>query len=345
MAGCLRPWSMSRGLHGSLRGIAVVWAVAVTAPPSALAGDLSWTAPATCPERAQVLFELERALGTPLAQATTLVFRVRIEHAQPALQAVLHVVDELAPQPLERVLVGTDCRRLVDELVLAMALASQASPNANPERPAPEPVGVPPATPTAAPPPIAGAAVDDTGLETNGTAFPERWGVSLWMLGDVGSLPRAGMGTSLAIRAGWSDLEFRAVGSLLFEQHATVDAEGMGAAVGGDVGLAAGSLSACVTPAINADWLSLCLGFEAGRLSGQGTGIARPDSRGVLWLAPRADVSLLFPLPGTRMRAGVVLTAESVLSRDEFVIPGQGSVHRPASAVGRAALGVEFASP
>jgi hypothetical protein len=43
---------------------------------SARASELSWEGAPDCPDRGQLLFELERALGKPLSQAGPLAFHV-----------------------------------------------------------------------------------------------------------------------------------------------------------------------------------------------------------------------------------------------------------------------------
>jgi hypothetical protein len=87
---------------------------------------------------------------------------------------------------------------------------------------------------------------------------------------------------------------------------------------------------------------SACLGWELGQLSGEGSGVARPERARVLWSAPRLDIAARVALAVPYAGIGLSLTAEAPLNRDDFTV-GRGAVYRPPVVVGRAAIGVDFA--
>jgi hypothetical protein len=312
---------------------------------SAFAGELRWEPPTLCADQEQLSFQVERALGAALEGATSLVFRVRTERAKDQLRAWLSIVDTEKKAPaLERVLLASDCRQLIDGLVVAITLAvgNREEQPAAAEVPA---VSAAPQVAEPVAPSLVAADVEDS--PTPAAVDPGQrhpWAASVWLVGDAGSLPHPGLGAALAVQAGWPELQLRALGSVLFEQQTTTRS-GAAGPLGAELQLVSGTLSACAGPAWAGDWLSVCLGPEVGRLSGSGAGVESPKHRGTLWLAPRADLGLSFALPGTRFRAGVMLTAATPLTRDEFVIDGIGTVHRAASLVGRAAVGLELTSP
>jgi hypothetical protein len=109
---------------------------------------------------------------------------------------------------------------------------------------------------------------------------------------------------------------------------------------GATLGLAMGGLLVCSRWFESHSVTSLtCLGGEAGRLSGSGSGVSNPRHGGSAWLAPRLDVAAFVDIPDTPLQMGFWMTAAAPLNRDEFSIGGVGRVYRPPSVVGRGALG------
>jgi hypothetical protein len=114
---------------------------------------------------------------------------------------------------------------------------------------------------------------------------------------------------------------------------------------GADLGLFAGALSACVVPFGSSASLTVyaCAGWELGRLSGVATGVQMPRHGAALWSAPRTDLGMSWGILETGLRLGALLTLERPLARDDFELRELGSVHRPPSVVGRAAVGLDWA--
>ena len=79
-------------------------------------------------------------------------------------------------------------------------------------------------------------------------------------------------------------------------RHAVrVSGERLADDTGGDFLLTFGALLACASQAIGKPTLLGCVGFELGRLSGEGVGV-RPRLGTVTWLAPTTEVGIQLPL-------------------------------------------------
>src|SRR5688572_19686710 len=120
------------------RALASSLALLVATPgASAHASDLSWSGPAECSQREQLLFQIERALGASLAETAPFPFQVHVERTTPDVRARLVVQgDGDASSVKERLLVAPDCSQLVDTLAIAVALAIEAARSEVEARPA-----------------------------------------------------------------------------------------------------------------------------------------------------------------------------------------------------------------
>jgi hypothetical protein len=309
----------------------------------AFASDLGWSGPADCAQSEQLLFQVEQALGAPLADTGDVHLQVHVARSTPTARALLRIEDEAAePAVSERSLVAPDCEKLVDTLAVAITLALDA---AAPRRVLPVPASAPAPTTVASARAGAAPASDVVSAEPQSatTARPVVRVVAR-VLGDVGSLPSPTFGLGLGARLAWSRLQLELLGTLWSEQHASLDVSGLPGA-GADVALATGTLSLCSTPlGLDGDplVLALCLGWEMGRLSGEGTGISRPRQAGGLWLAPAASLGLTWR-PAPALGLGAHIGAATPLGRGEFYLDRLGTVHEPASVVARAGLGVDVA--
>jgi hypothetical protein len=264
----------------------------------------------------------------------------------------MDVAGEAHEAQRRRVLVASDCSRLADLVAVTAAIALGSNDGAGDAGDAETAPGVArgelarnetaslPRGTEAPPPGVAdrpepGELASSSPLPAWSPAF------SLWFLGDAGSLERPGAGLALGAGLGHANLQLRALATLLFEQRATLDA-GRTPGAGADLALAAAALSVCAAPfALGSRWgVHGCAGWELGRLSGEGTGVLRPHAGAALWSAPRFDATLGWALGSLEL--GAMLTLAVPLVRDDFVLGGLGDVHRPASVVGRAALGINW---
>jgi hypothetical protein len=140
----------------------------------------------------------------------------------------------------------------------------------------------------------------------------------------------------------WRALQVRVLGTLLFEQQVQIGGA-PSPAPGAELQLVTGSLLACTAPIgqLRARLASVaCLGGELGQLAGRGTDISSPRRRSALWAAPRVELGGFWAVPESSLRVGVIATVAVPLNRDEFVLSGIGTVHRPPNVVGRLSLGV-----
>lgn len=333
----------------SRRGLATLASalLAASLARSAAASDLGWSGPADCAQSEQLLFQVEQALGAPLADTGRVHLQVHVARTTPTARALLRIEDESAePSLSQRSLVAPDCEKLVDTLAVAITLALEAA--APPRDTAPSPTGA------AVPAPVASAPRPLSPPRTPHPADvvasePESAGgagavvrVVARVLGDVGSLPSPALGLGLGAQLVWSRLQLELFGTSWGEQHARLNVSGLPEA-GADVALVTGTLSACSTPLGAAPAplvLALCLGWEMGRLSGEGTGITAPRQANGLWLAPEANVGLTWR-PAQALGLGARLGAATPLGRGEFYLDRLGTVHQAASVVARAGLSLD----
>jgi hypothetical protein len=200
----------------------------------------------------------------------------------------------------------------------------------------PRPAPAPPAPTPTPPPPVAPApAVIVSTPQVKRLERPS-FALSAGAVGDVGALPGPGVGLEIGGALSLSSLRLIARGTVFASQEKRL-ADGSG----GDFTFAFGTLLACGQVVAGRPTVLGCAGFELGRLSGDGVGLARPRTGGAMWQALAAEVGVLVPV--TRRMAAVVRGGASVpLSRPEFIVDGAARVHRAASLDGRLALGLEL---
>jgi len=317
--------------------VAGVLAAAFPASPAA-ASELRWDGDPACPDRDQLRFELERALGKPLADAGDLVFTVAVQSTPERVTARLRLDEgDAARAGDERVLVGASCAELTDTLAVAISLAIGRSDGET----------EPPLSPLTAPPPeaparAAAATLDVGRLDETSVAVGPRPSAMALLVVDVGSLPQPAVGAGLGLALSWDRLRLQLGAVLFYPQRAEL---GAGSGANAELGLTLGTASAC-TPLFRSPSGSLslpgCLGLELGRLEGVGSGVAAPRSREILWLAPRAEVGLAWAPPDTRLSLEMLLGAVLPLNRDAFVFDGIGTAHRPSRVAGRLGANLNF---
>lgn len=313
-------------------------ACTLCAAPAAAAAELALAEPASCTTRDELSFRVERLLGQPLAQVEAMQLSVRIEPSRAGYDARLHVSRPADVAPGTRALHAASCAELTEALALAIVVAIGADPEPSlPAGPAPTPPD-PPALPEAEP-------VAPTDKPTAAPTTGPAWFGAAWMVADTGTLPAPGLGVALGVGLSWPDVQLRVVGTVLPEREGFLqlaDASPPGASIG----LLAGSVAACVPFAVKSSALGLsaCAGWELGQLSGSGTHISTPFHQRRFWSAPRFDVAGRWALSETALALEMLVTAAAPLTRDDFVVEGLGSVHRPANVVGRLGLGLSVST-
>jgi hypothetical protein len=296
-------------------------------------------------------------IGTPLAQAAPLHFDLWMTRDAGGFVARMGVVEQPGAAAKVRVLRAPDCDTLEDTVSVAVALALGAeAASGDAHEPEPSPAsGVPPSR--LLPRQDLAATRRDAGAESPNDGPPEAtdaeapepepgpWSAALsaWFLGDIGSLPAPSLGAAMAAELRWRRVQLVALGTLLFDRSVDISSSVV-PGVGATLGLALGGLLVCTRWFDSHSVTSLaCLGAEAGRLSGSGSGVSDPRRGESSWLAPRFDVAAFIDIPDTPLQVGLWMTAAAPLNRDDFSIGGVGSVYRPPSVVGRGAFGARVA--
>jgi hypothetical protein len=316
------------------------------------AAELTASGPRECADAVELWFRVERAIGMSLAQAAPLAFDVVMERTAAGYVARIGVVGaEPRAARLTRELSATECGKLVDAVSVAVALAlgaaapnpeGDAAPsaeraNAAGARSAAAAASVAPANRAA--PPHADAGDDTSRATTSASVAPS---ISLWLLGDAGSLPSPSLGAALGAELGWRKIELRALGTVLFEREMQLESPAS-PAPGAKLALITGGLFVCAAPfgSLRATLAPFaCFGAEIGRLSGVGTGVASPRRGSALWAAPLVQVGAAWSVPDTALGLAMTLVAATPLARDEFALRDIGTVHQPPSVVGRLSVGV-----
>jgi hypothetical protein len=299
---------------------------------AAIGAELSWESPPGCPERDEVAFRVERALGGELAAAAPRHYHVAVRRSPAGSFSA-----SLEAEGKARTLIAPDCGKLADAVAVAIALSLGMSEPAASEVVAPPE----PAAPSAPVPDVVAPPAPPAPSESSAA----RPSVSAWLLADAGTLPELGAGAALGFELGWSRLQLRLLAFLLFEQHVERAGQGLGPDAGADLSLYAGSISACAAALGSfraGSALFLCAGPELGYLSGSGTGVSEERTGGGLWLAPRLDLGGFWRVPGSSVALALNASAAVPLLRDNFVLEGGVPVHRASSVVGRLALGIEL---
>lgn len=318
--------------------------------PPARAAELDWRAPAACPDADELRFRIERAIAMPLRHAAALRFVIEVQAAQPGYTA--HV-DIAGTSGRRRTLTAAGCSELADMVTVSVALALGVGGSFTADQ-APPAVAPPPAGQSRTPQHTRAEASATAMQQPAADAIPSGdepraaagWspGFSLWLLGDTGSLPQPGAAFALAAHVQRAHLRVRATGSWYFEQREALSGVAVPAPAA-ELRLMTGTLSLCAAPSSGSEPRLLgfgCVGWELGRLSGEGMRVQRPRAGAALWSAPQLDAGASLALGATSLRLAAMFSLVVPLARENFVLGELGAVHRPPNVVGRAALGLEW---
>lgn len=305
---------------------------------AAAAAELALEEPCPCITRDELAFRIERLLGQPLSEVEEMQLSVRIGARPAGFVAELEVTRPSVAEEGIRALNAASCDALSEALALAIVVAIGADAEA------PPPAATPP-LPTAPardePAPVA-APIVAADPEAAGSG-PTLAGVA-WMVGDSGTLPAPGLGLGVGVALVWPGVEVRAVGTWLPKREGTLIATDP-SSPGTSIGLVAGSALGCVPVGVERAIVDVmaCVGWELGQLSGSGTHVSVPYEQRRLWSAARLDVAARWPVPGTPVGLELSVAGVVPFTRDEFILKDLGTVHRPASVIGRLGLGVSLA--
>jgi hypothetical protein len=258
--------------------------------------DLSWRAPAGCPDRHSVADDLGRLSDGAVVATAGAAHQARaVVREDPAgfvLELELHAADGAIEQ---RRLEGSDCTTLAFAAALMIAVAAAPVPTAARVVPAPgtavpEPRPAPaverPPSRGIAPAPIAPAPRRDAGPIRRHHAVVGAWAGPI-----VAVLP--GPGAILGGDVAW---RFASFGLQLEGWHAFAVREDLGAQVAVRAALSGGGLRLLFAPRVGPVELPLGVGVQAGVLHGSGTGDrVVPDRTRGWWSAVVAGVGLAWP--------------------------------------------------
>ena len=345
-------------------------AVRTAAAQPEAAFELEWDAPDGCSSESQVIATMTKLLDGPPADVS--------EQAMSARATVtrgegdrwnLRLATEHAGASWTRRLDGESCEELASAAALVLALAidpdavaansttstepassdgASSVPKAAFALPQPAPgasaAPLPMAAPT--PEPVAPPAPDRDRPPAQAPP-PERATADtralarLSLVGDVGTLPSAGGGGSVAVGYGIERFHLEGGALLLPGRRSLVDS---GDGKGGQVDLVAGGIAACYAIVPGDTEVAACAGAEAGVLRGEGFGVKNPASGTAPWVAGLVAADLSVPI-AEPVSLRVRLEALAPIVRERFVLDGLGEVHRAAPVAGRLMAGPEVHFP
>jgi hypothetical protein len=306
-----------------------VAALAVTATTNA--ATLRFSVPSDCDPRTDVIEDVERLIGRSLDEVDA-EFDVSITTRKNGGYELL-ISNPRSGKDAARRLTGETCAEIGNaaSVTLAIAMRLDAAPKAEPE-------ATPLTTPAARTRPAELQPVRDAAPRPRPPSAASEVPFALLGLSavvDTGALPAVVAGGELSAGVGWRSVRFLALGTFLAPASASLT-EGRG----GEFRLFAASPLVCFERARSVS-VRGCLGFELGRLSGEGTGVAASRLGSALWAAPRGELGVTFALgDGLAGVAGVGVLMP--LSRPPFVLDAGEQVHRSAAFDLRGRLGVEF---
>jgi hypothetical protein len=293
--------------------------VAEAEQPDGLRFDLTWDAPAGCPDGDAVKTDVLRLAGSWASNPHRLKAKGGIRrHAESGFSLLL--ATELDGESGERTLTNTSCQSLGDAAALMLALILN-----------PDLSRTSPAVPSQPPP----------SREAKGDKHPSHLS---WLLGAQGGL-QAGVlqdlssvfALSLGVASG--RLSLRLLPSVTLPQE--ISAEGS-PGIGGRVWAGGAALLGCWATAVGRGVLAPCLGFEVAMQKGNGRGVLQPRAETNYWSSAE-----LAGMAGYRVSDSVTLQLSAVgllpLHRPSLYLNDIGVVTRPAVVGFKASAGIEFA--
>ncbi|MEO7111358.1 MAG: hypothetical protein ABI183_13040 [Polyangiaceae bacterium] len=321
--------------RGGAPAFLVVWLAASRAfaeptPPLTEPGEvtLKWNAPAECPTSASVLAQIERNVGA--AKFARADVEANVSALGPRRWSV-HLVTNVDSAHGERSLEANTCAALADATALIVALTiAPAHDDVTPTpTTAPEPAKLKPIeTPEdreAAPSPKSRL----TGL------------VAVTLLGDLGTLPHAGVAPGITIGMMFEIFRAEISGNTWFTQDARSP---LSNSEGSHLQLLDLAARGCFRIPFRSIEIAPCLGAGLVHLSIAGFGETFPEQTDDWWLTARVDLvatwTIVDPI-AIRALVGAVAPFQRDAVDFEDSQGDRVELHRPALISGQAAIGVE----
>lgn len=280
-------------------------AIVVLAATPVYAAEVSWNAPADCPEQAVLHEEIEKRLDAPLA-SVALDVDASVEAQPDGFVAYVRVRGEVDDV---RTLTSTDCRELTEAvaLVIARLATSRTPPRAAP------PVPVTPAVPAV-------PAVRDRAAPP---ARASRWNGGLRVAGllGAGTAPGVGVAAELGAWVAWRQWGLVVSGSQWQERTVTLDDTMAGA----EIGLRALSLRAGWRPD-EAPWRTWLVA-QWGTIRGEGVELDESRSGTARWRAAGVGAGWALPITA-RVTAVAASEIEFVFDRARFTLDRGTELYR-----------------
>lgn len=315
--------------------VALTAALAVAPAPNA-ESTLAWSAPTGCPDRDAIVARIEAHLGTPLDAPRPVVVQASAEVVADSAGYLLRIEVRSDSGQRRREIAGGDCDELssVAALLVAIAIDPGVTTPTSDAQPEPEPAPEPEPEPEPEP---------DPEPEPEPDPAPRRVGGALRVAGGlaIGPLPGPAPLLSIAgaIRVRWFRGELAVAHRLARE---TTSRTGDGAVA--EIASTTAELAACGVPSLRIVEFPLCLGVEAGALTGRSREVRAPATGAGPWLAARGGGGVIV-LPIERLGIAIDLDVVVPLSRPGFVVEGVGELHRAAPAGVDGILGLEVRLP
>lgn len=303
-----------------VRLLALAW-VGPAAPADV---DLQWNAPASCPDRQQVL---EQALELVAMEADALggvSVRAQVrEGAGDSFEMDLRL--RTTSGTTERAMNAVTCETLAEATALALVIAAdEARALERLQQTSAAPLVAEQTAPVASPGRVRGTVEVGTGLS-------------------LGALPGFGPHVFVGLGVRGDRWSVTGYGTHVFARTGSLDAVPESGAAG-RFQLWAGGLRGCAHPNLGRVQLPLCAGAEAGQIAGRGVGIENPQKNAEPWGAVVGGGTLVWsPIPSVGVFAGFQVVVPFI--RPAFEVEGLGTVYRAASVGARSAVGLEMRFP
>jgi hypothetical protein len=342
-------------------GVGLACILVCVAPPARAETpqvSLRWNAPDECPDDAQVLSEVERLLGAPLAHAPAQQLAVNVTTVGGLGGFSAKLTFKSPAGVAERYLEHADCQMLMSgaALLIALAIDPERMKARDPEQPAAAAAARVPAAgeaPEATPMSTAPAAMDaettrrEARDEPGSASRQPMLGKPLQLLVSgfgfvsVGTLPSVGPGVGLEL--GLRREHFQAS---LLGRYGLPRAVAVPGSLNAEIELSMGSLGlrGCGLPWLGDLRFELCAGADIGRLSGTGHGLDHSRTRHARFSQLSAGLRAAYGAQAVAPLVGV--EGAWALERPPFGVTVEETpiqIFRPAFASFSAQIGLTYA--